>query len=49
MTTNTVEQVSEIADLFDLDAQSVPVSDLGNVGRSGECTNDGCTASCVGC
>jgi hypothetical protein len=49
MTTNTVGLSSEIADLFDLDPRSIPVADLGNVGRSADCTNDGCTASCNGC
>lgn len=49
MTTNTIGLPTEIADLFDLDPQSTPVTDLGNVGRSADCTIDGCTASCVGC
>lgn len=38
-----------IADLFDLDVQTEGVADLGGVGRSADCTNNGCTRSCVSC
>jgi hypothetical protein len=38
MTTNTIGVSTEIADLFDLDPQPIPVTNLGNVGRSADCT-----------
>lgn len=42
-----------IADLFDLDARSEPAADFGTdsrgVVRSADCTNNGCTKTCVGC
>jgi hypothetical protein len=40
---------SEIADLFSLEPELISVADLGSVGRSADCTNDGCTDSRVGC
>lgn len=38
-----------IADLFDLDVQTEGVADIGGSGHSGDCTNNGCTASCLSC
>ena len=37
-----------IADLFRLDAQTAPATTLPAY-DSADCTNDGCTGSCVGC
>jgi hypothetical protein len=49
-TTTTIARPSrEITDLFDLDARTAPVAKLPTVGRSANCTNDGCTGSCVTC
>lgn len=39
----------ELADLFDLDPRAAPVAVLPTIGRSGDCTNDGCTATCNSC
>jgi hypothetical protein len=49
METEIDQLASEIADLFSLEPELTAVADLGNVGRSADCTNDGCTRSCVGC
>jgi hypothetical protein len=40
---------AEITDLFDLDVRSTPVIPLPTAADSGDCTNDGCTASCNSC
>lgn len=37
------------ADLFDLDIQVEPAADLAGYADSADCTNNGCTRSCVGC
>lgn len=39
----------EIADLFDLDPRTAPIAKLPTIGKSSNCTNDGCTASCNSC
>ncbi|WP_322751886.1 MULTISPECIES: hypothetical protein [unclassified Frankia] len=36
-------------ELFSLDPQVSPLGELAGFGDSGDCTNDGCTGSCVGC
>ncbi|HEU0086763.1 MAG TPA: hypothetical protein VFQ77_03805 [Pseudonocardiaceae bacterium] len=38
-----------IADLFDLDVQTEGVADLDRADRSADCTNNGCTESCLSC
>lgn len=34
------------ADLFDLDARVVPVSDMAGSNTTTDCTDNGCTATC---
>lgn len=42
--------VEMLDDLFDLSPRSEPVGTLlPGVGRSDDCTSDGCTASCINC
>ena len=36
------------AELFDLDPQVELANDLAGYGDSADCTNNGCTASCIG-
>jgi hypothetical protein len=38
-----------IADLFDLDMQTEYTVDFDGVGRSADCTNNGCTNTCLSC
>ncbi len=37
------------ADLFNLDIQTELAADLAGYAPSADCTNNGCTRSCVGC
>jgi hypothetical protein len=39
----------DITDLFDLDARTAPIATPPGVPSSEDCTNDGCTNSCVSC
>ncbi|MEV1179226.1 hypothetical protein [Nonomuraea sp. NPDC049784] len=40
----------EVSDLFNLGVQVGPVHELpAGIAFSGDCTNDGCTASCASC
>lgn len=47
--TSTAELSADIADLFNLDTQITPVAALPMRGDSADCTNDGCTGSCLSC
>lgn len=40
---------SELADLFNLDPRTVVVAKLPTIGKSADCTNDGCTGTCNSC
>lgn len=39
----------DLADLFDLNPRTIPLAGQSTVAASGDCTNDGCTRSCVSC
>ena len=43
------ELSADMADLFDLDPRTAPLAALPTIANSEDCTNDGCTRSCVSC
>jgi hypothetical protein len=45
----SAELSADLADLFDLDPRTAPLAALPTVPNSEDCTNDGCTRSCVSC
>jgi hypothetical protein len=47
--TTAPELSAEIADLFNLDAHTTPVTTLAPMSDTGNCTNDTCTNSCLSC
>ncbi|HEX5113643.1 MAG TPA: hypothetical protein VFW65_00440 [Pseudonocardiaceae bacterium] len=45
----SAELSADVADLFDLDPRTAPIVTLPTGNDSADCTNDGCTKSCVSC
>lgn len=39
----------DVADLFDLNPRTVPLPGQPPIASSEDCTNDGCTRSCMSC
>lgn len=49
MTAPTDHLDADLAALFDLDPRTTPLTELGDLPDSADCTNDGCTGSCLSC
>lgn len=47
--TTGTDVCTDLDDLFALDPRTEPLAALPAAADSGDCTNDGCTGSCVSC
>lgn len=45
----SAELSGDMADLFDLDPRTAPIAGQPTGNDSADCTNDGCTRSCMSC